>query len=287
MRKVESIFVVVLMLSSFAGATTLQVGPGQTYTTVSAAYAAASDGDVINIHAGTYTSMPDLSGNGPENVTFQRNGTDKVVFDLSDKLYLRYDDNYTFDGIIFDARDADYAVYLRLDARHTTFKYCVFYGAGITGLYAYDGTGHWISDIKVEHCTFFDNNTGMRGAGNAYLGDSNGEIKDNLFVSNTTGIDNDGKQALTVNYSAFWNNTTNTTGNNTVTLGTGTLTSTQVTFASTDIANDHFLWLASDISTDISEGASDGSYMGAFGVVPEPATIGLLAFGVLGLTQKR
>ncbi len=287
MYNVRNIFVVVLMISSFASATTLQVGSGQTYATVSAAYATASAGDILNIHAGTYTSMPDLSGNGPESITFQRNGTDKVVFDLTGDMYLRYDDNYIFDGIIFDARDTgDYAVYLRTDARHTTFKNCVFYGAGTAGLYAYDVSGHWVSDIKVEHCTFFDNNTGMRGAGNAYLGDGNGEIKDNLFVSNTTGIDNDGKQALTVNYSAFWNNTTNTNGNNTVTLGTGTTTTTTVTFASTDIADDNFLWLDSGISTGISEGASDGSYMGAFDVVPEPATIALLVMGFGFLRRK-
>ena len=269
-------------------AATLEVGSGQTYSTVSDAYAAAVSDDVINIHAGTYTSMPDLSGNGPEGITFQRNGSDKVVFDLSADIYLRYDQNYVFDGIIFDARDTgDYAVYLRTGTKHHTFKNSVFYGAATTALYGYDSGSTWVSDIKVEHCTFYDNGTGMRGAGATYLGDGNGEITDNLFVNNTTGIDNDGKDPLTVKYSAFWNNTTDTDGSNTVTLGTGTTTSTTVTFASTDIADADFLHLAAGTSTVISEGASDGSYMGAYDVVPEPATMLILSLGAMLIRTKK
>ena len=250
---------------------TLEVGSGQTYSTVSDAYAAAVSDDVINIHAGTYTSMTDLSGSGKEGITFQSNGSDKVVFDLSDDIYLRYDDNDVFDGIVFDARDTgDYAVYLRSDARHTTFRNCVFYGADTAALYAYDTSGHWVSDIKVEHCTFYDNGIGIRGAGEAYLGDGNGEIKDNLFVNNTTGIDNDGKDPLTVKYSAFWGNATNTDGNNTVTLGTGTITDAEPIFISTTLSDPDFLVLSLTAPIAITRGDSEGGFMGARGLSSYP-----------------
>jgi len=43
-----------LLLGSAAQAATLMVGPGQTYATVSAAFAAANDGDTVEVMAGTY-----------------------------------------------------------------------------------------------------------------------------------------------------------------------------------------------------------------------------------------
>jgi pectin methylesterase-like acyl-CoA thioesterase len=44
-------------LSVAAFASTLQVGSGQTYTTIGACITAASSGDTCNIHAGTYTEQ--------------------------------------------------------------------------------------------------------------------------------------------------------------------------------------------------------------------------------------
>lgn len=48
--------VVVLLLAGAAQAATLTVGPGQTYTTIAAAIAAAHDGDTINVLAGVYVN---------------------------------------------------------------------------------------------------------------------------------------------------------------------------------------------------------------------------------------
>lgn len=51
-----------------------EVGSGQTYSTISAAMTAASSGDVVNIHSGTYSEQVTCKAG----VTMQNNGTDTV-----------------------------------------------------------------------------------------------------------------------------------------------------------------------------------------------------------------
>ena len=75
MKQVWSILLLVLSLSSLSEPATLEVGPGQTYTTIGAAITAATAGDTLNIHAATYDERPDVS----KSVTLQRNGSDVVT----------------------------------------------------------------------------------------------------------------------------------------------------------------------------------------------------------------
>jgi hypothetical protein len=61
----------------------LHVGSGQTYSTVQDAVNAASSGDVIIIHAGTYREVVRIAKDG---ITIQPNGTDSVVMNGTEPL---------------------------------------------------------------------------------------------------------------------------------------------------------------------------------------------------------
>ena len=52
------------------------------------------------------------------------------------------------------------------------------------------------------------------------------------------------------------------------------------TFYSTDINSPYYMYLDPSCDPQITQGASDGSYIGARPVVPEPAMAGLLVCGV-------
>lgn len=61
--------------SSTTWAAVLEVGPGQTYTTITACHAAAIAGDTCNIHAGSYTENVTVS----KSMTFQNNSGESPV----------------------------------------------------------------------------------------------------------------------------------------------------------------------------------------------------------------
>ena len=54
----------VLMVASVACGSILSVGTGQTYSTITDAFSNVAAGDTIEIHEGTYTEFPNLSGAG-------------------------------------------------------------------------------------------------------------------------------------------------------------------------------------------------------------------------------
>jgi hypothetical protein len=97
------------------------------------------------------------------------------------------------------------------------------------------------------------------------------EVKDSLFVDNAQwGFEVDGfgiGYLQDADYSAFWSNDAGPVGRQ-AGLGTGTVTNVQPIFASTDVNDPFFMYLAGGTSTAITEGASDGSHMGARPVVP-------------------
>ena len=60
---IVSSMMILVVMASMATAFTRHVGPGQAYATIDDAYAAASTSDIIEIHAGVYTTFPDMSAN--------------------------------------------------------------------------------------------------------------------------------------------------------------------------------------------------------------------------------
>ena len=106
-----------LFLSTLpAAAATLTVGPGQTYATIQAAVDAASDGDTIDVKAGTYAEMVDIvtpnltlrSVDGEKAAIVEGDGSD-YCFDVADGAPV------TIDGFWIKPQ-GNYGIYLQYDA---------------------------------------------------------------------------------------------------------------------------------------------------------------------------
>ena len=325
-KKIIFLVSLVFVMCGGAFATILNVGSGQTYSDIPTAYAAAVSGDTINIHAGTYNDVPAMSGDdGKNNVTFRaavntRNaqGFYEDVRIKTEGLYMRYNDGITFEGLIFegttytdsaDPTNLQYTLYLRnvsgsasSNVNNLTVKNCIFTDSGRTPIYSYSytGTGNEMKDWVIENNTFYNNaevaNIRM------YRAVTNMTMKDNLFLYATGAyktdpvVSGDGKgwgvagqdasSAYTVTYSAFYGNEEGPNNPN-ATLGTGTLTAVDPTFETTTRASQYVFYLDETVQNSILTGASDGGYMGARPMIPEPATIALLGLGGSFLVRRR
>ncbi|MGB3723838.1 MAG: hypothetical protein WA979_13610 [Pacificimonas sp.] len=186
-------------LSSFvvtaASAATLQVGAGKTYSTISAASAQANDGDVIEIHPGTYRqgaafyddnlTIRAAPGAAPGSVVV-RGGTVQ-----GKALFVTKGDNITIDGIRFqDAAVPDRnGAGIRGEGRNLTVLNSQFYNVEngiLTG-------GEGDDNIVTIRGSSFDLIRSPGGAGvlthAVYIGKTIGGvvIEDSTFSRVTTG----------------------------------------------------------------------------------------------------
>lgn len=263
----SALLAAVVMTTVLAGvgySATFEVGYGQPYATINDAVAAAQSGDTIVIHGGTYDLANFSSTYGANGLTFTRYGNDKVIIDKA-RLEISSTTNLTFEGIIFRCNEGSYGgVYVRWapNGGHT-FRNCVFMNEYPRfAINAYGGSGN-IDNVTIENCTFVNSLTGI----NTYGGNTNNwVVKDCLFVGLTDyGVNAaDAASPLTADYCAFWNNGTDVGGY--ASLGTGCVTTTEPVFVSTDINDPGYLVLADTCPAAITEGASDGSFIGAFGL---------------------
>jgi len=259
------------------------IGAGQTYATIQAA-------------VDTYKETIDISGSGNvrDGWTIKSAPGDKVIWEASvpeDDYALKfmYTDRPTVEGIIFV--NSKYGVQLQGSKTTGTqlvtnalIKDCVFYNCG-QGIYTWYGS----ATGTAENNTFYSNDeVGFRVNPSGQYGSlvSTWTFKDNLVVDNTIGV-----QCTTVygqvdvSTSGFYNNTTDMDGDYVNDLG-GNVFATDPVFASTNIADDDFLYLSPSSPDSIVTGDSDGSYMGAYPQIPEPATLGLLLLGVFPVIRR-
>lgn len=292
--------IVILFLASLpVSAATLHVGTGQTYSTIDAAVAVMQSNDEIVIHAGTY-DMDNLDGisNPLTGVTFRRNENDKVVINGTGnsgagRVGIYGHDDFTFQGLIFRNDDSigGGAVVLANDASGHTFENCVFWSDDGNGLVAgiKNASGDY-ADVTIDNCTFFQNSDGSGLFSEGTAGNTGWTVKDSIFLDSKWFGAYARSDAYTVNNSAFWSNGNSNGGGDVggvASLGTGNLTSVDILFASTDISDPDFLYLPEDAPTSLTQGASDGGFIGAFGVVPEPTSLALFGAGALACLRRR
>lgn len=109
-----------------------EVGAGQTYSTITAALAAAAASDVINIHSGTYTENVSLDDTG---LTIQANTGDSPI--LEGRINVNGQDNTTITGLEFTSwatSVGNYAISSTTACTGLTVSNCTFHDAYGTAL---------------------------------------------------------------------------------------------------------------------------------------------------------
>ena len=156
---------------SLAGAATLTVGPGQSYASVGAAINAASSGDTIEIHAGTYTVRStvtrDLHFVGVGTVVLRSSGGLLPMLDVQAAA--------TFDNLVFDGlgsatclQASTFPGRATLDVTDSVFQRCSL------GIYAVDGV-----TLHVVHSLFRDDVQGLVAEGVARV-ERSGFVRDDF-----------------------------------------------------------------------------------------------------------
>ncbi|MBV6439070.1 MAG: T9SS C-terminal target domain-containing protein [Haliscomenobacteraceae bacterium CHB4] len=179
--------IICLFLSGPAGATTLHVGAGHPYATLSAAVAVVAPGDTIFIHAGSYPGglyFANLQGTSGQWITISNAPGETVVFEgggnaiqLTDPAYLR------LYGLIFQHQtgngvNVDDGGSYASPAHHVVFEDCVFRDMSASGnndLLKLSGLDYF----EVRNCTFQNGAAG--GSGIDMVGCHHGLIEDNFF----------------------------------------------------------------------------------------------------------
>ena len=170
------------------GATTLHVGAGHPWANLEAAAGAASPGDTILFHGGTYSGgqyVANLSGNASAWITILAAPGEEVIvsgggtaWQLSDPSYVAIEgftfEQQTLNGVNIDD-GGDYAT----PAHHVQIRSCRFREINATGnndLLKLSG----LDDFEISHCTFADGAEG--GSGIDMVGCHRGTIQHNSFA---------------------------------------------------------------------------------------------------------
>ena len=153
-----------LLASTVATAGTLSVGPGQTYATIAAASAAAHDGDIIEIAAGTYHEAVSFAAN---QLTVRGVGG-RPVIDMTGMTISNGKAIFVTDGADITIENLEFTGAAVTDQN----------GAGIR----WEGPG----SLTVRGCVFRSNENGILGGGAAHP-ENVALIQNNEFVDNGRG----------------------------------------------------------------------------------------------------
>jgi hypothetical protein len=244
----------------------------------------------------------------------------------SNTIYCRGPDRMTFEGLIFRGKGQhdttagnNYGIYVRSPfCDDMTFDHCIFTEADSYGMYLYYAG----RNFTIDHCSFIKNEMGLRCYTSSYL--TNGKITNTIFYDNNKWVpeswdgvggytpgywsgyaaelrDTDGFYGSNlylqncVVYDSYGSGGPRTDGSNSLTrdavLGTGSVANLhKPVMLSTSAGNPYFGYLDSNNNVAaILNGSDTGGYIGARPAlsVPEPATISLLALGLLAIRRRR
>lgn len=175
------------LLAGHASAATLEVGVGQTFTTLPAAAAAARDGDTVNIHPGTYSqgaiwyanrlTLQASPGTKRGGVVIKGTVANKGVFEIKG-------DDATVIGLDFQyARSTDgNGAGIRSEGHNITVSNCEFF-ANEMGMLITAIVGHRGGFVAVDGSVFDLSGTAVAGhIGHAFYANYVGSVR----VTNST-----------------------------------------------------------------------------------------------------
>jgi hypothetical protein len=174
-RTLISTAAILVLSASAASAATRSVGPGKTYSTPCAAFAAAANGDIIEIDAaGSYSG--DVCKIGPSNLTIRGiNGRAKIDAAGNNALgkgtWVLSGNNTTIENVeMLGAKVPDQnGAALRLDGQHLTLRGSYLHDNENGILTSNDG----VSNIVIENSEFAYNGYGTGYTHNLYIGNVN------------------------------------------------------------------------------------------------------------------
>lgn len=298
-------------------AAVLEVGAGKTYDSIQAAWDDAASNDTINVYPGVYGNGGAVLRNrggqgdpGKSNITVQAVGDGKAIINGSVWFFGTLDGNeggHTLDGFYIDFTDGSTAgIQVRADTGQTLNAITVTnnvvytevgdpgrlsqaiyagFGSGTHGNHVFENNTIWAADTtKNANESYF---WAIRTAGNQQqftFRDNivTGAVGLGLVDEDTSGPPLNLPNVQTIEYSNHYGNGTNTDEDNFGQLankGIGSI-SIDPLFASLDPNDPNFLYLSPSSPLAVVNGASDGGYIGALPVIPEPATLTLTALGV-------
>jgi predicted outer membrane repeat protein len=205
-------FCIAIFLPSSALAATLTVGTGGTYSTISDAVSAASDGDIIEVSAGTYTETIridtmklEIKGVDGSGSTFVSASSTEPALSVIDS------DMFSVGGFTLSSTDDRGFI---IEESTGSLSDLVVEGHAVLG----DGAGGFISDSEVDlsDSVFSGNNAGDYDGGNLYLWASTVDISDSSFISGYAtfggGVYAGNSSNLTISDSSFSDNNVDSNG---------------------------------------------------------------------------
>lgn len=305
--------VALLGTTAAASAALYEVGPGKTYSTIQGAVNAAAAADVatpgnnvtrtdpveIVVYGGTYsenvTVPADTSGgvNGYNDGWTIRNAANEKVW-LNGRIYVNQGrDSGVIDGInIKQTAGSGYAYAFTAGggntARYWTIKNGIVYSDGTNTNAAYYGYLQY-GNNTLDHMTFYNVARGLNLGYSGRVNLTNSIIVNASIAAISAGDSSSTSPTSSYSYSLLFGNTANITGTSMADGGNNVFEGP--VFASVDPNSPDFLKLLPDspaVGVASSSGQfTGGNHIGAMGIVPEPASCGLLLLGAAAMATRR